>query len=99
MTMLTVAGCPNKVWVQESDAEIKNINELLDESIKEIKRLKKEKCNKYIVYDRFGEKYIIIDFDGEEINYKIITENELEGLNFTIDISDDEVRLLFFGFI
>ncbi len=82
MIMLTMVACPNETWVEDSAVEIKNTNNLLAEVVKEVKRLKKEKCDKYIVHDRIGERYIIVDFDGEETNYKIITKNELEGLNF-----------------
>ena len=82
MTMLTVIGCPDNVWVEESAVEITNIDNSLAEIIRELKRLKKEKCDKYIVHDRFGEKFIIVNFDGEETNHKIITKTELEGLKF-----------------
>ena len=83
--LLTVLAELNSVWVEDNAVEIANTDNLLVEVIKELKRLRKDKCDKYIVHDHIGEKYIIVDFDGEESNHKIVTGNELEGLIFLKD--------------
>ena len=82
--LLTVLACINEGWFQDSSVEITNPDNLLVEAIKDLERLKNDKCNKYIIHDYIGERFIIVDFEEKKSNFKIITKNELEGLAFFI---------------
>ena len=49
--LLTVLAELNSVWVEDNAVEIANTDNLLVEVIKELKRLRKDKCDKYIVHE------------------------------------------------
>jgi hypothetical protein len=74
---LSVVACEDGTWVEDSIIELENTGNLIADVIKELRRLKKARCDKYIVYNHIDGNFIVVDFIEEKTSFKIVTENEV----------------------